>query len=118
MLGSHGRSWSGMLVLSPVRCSYLGKGGGGVTRSLRVTPLSKKFQICSKNFHFLRNSLPKPKNTGGANRLRNLVRARILSALKSLTLAVRISRVVWEGRIITHQMDDMSLAWDELSRGE
>ena len=30
MLGSHGRSWSGMLVLSPVRCSYLGKGGGGV----------------------------------------------------------------------------------------
>ena len=30
MLGSHGRSWSGMLVLSPVRCSYLGKEGGGV----------------------------------------------------------------------------------------
>ena len=50
MLGSHGRSWSGMLVLSPVRCSYLGKGGGGVTRSLRVTPSQKNSKFAAKIF--------------------------------------------------------------------
>ena len=98
MLGSHGRSWSGMLVLSPVRCSYLGRGGErGVSRSLRDTPLSQNSKFAADIFHFLRKSLLKFKKPGWGNRLRNLVRAHIMSALKSLTHAVRISRIAWRG---------------------
>ena len=94
MLGSHGRSWSGMLVLSPVRCSYLGRGGeGGGDAKPSRHPLSQNSKFAADIFHFLRKSLLKLKKPGWGNRLRNLVRAHIMSALKSLTHAVRISRI-------------------------